>query len=70
MNLGTVDSSLHTQPGISIPYDDPLSDAVSKSLSTISFGTSVLTSNGGSEMPNLIIDSGSTTSVLNLIVYR
>ena len=70
MNLGTLDTSLHTQPGITIPYDDSFSDAVSKSLSSISFGNVVLTSSGWSEMPDLIIDSGSTTSVLNQNIYQ
>lgn len=70
MNLGTLDTSLHTQPGIAILYDDSFSDAVSKSLSSISFGNVVLTSSGWSEMPDLIIDSGSTTSVLNQNIYQ
>lgn len=70
MNLGMLDTSLHTQPGIAIPYDDSFSDAVSRSLSSISFGNVVLTSSGGSEMPDLIIDSGSTTSVLNHNIYQ
>jgi hypothetical protein len=70
MNVGNIDTSLHTQPGITISYDDSFSDAVSKSLSSISFGKVVLTSNGGSEMPDLIIDSGSTTSVLNQNIYQ
>ena len=46
MNIGTVDSSLHTQTGINIPYDDAITDTISKSLGAISIGQFTITSNG------------------------
>jgi hypothetical protein len=70
MNIGTIDSSLHTQPGVVIPYDTPSGDTISSSLSTISLGGTVLTTQGGAELPQLIIDSGSTTSSLSQNLYQ
>lgn len=48
MNIGTLDNSLHSQPGIVIPYDTPSGDTISNALSTISIGNSVLTTQGSS----------------------
>lgn len=70
MNIGSVDTSLHSQSGITIPYDDATTDTISSSLSTIAFGSAVLTSSGSSEMPQLIIDSGATASILSANMYQ
>lgn len=70
MNIGAVDNSLHTQSGIVVPYDTPSGDTVSNSLTTISFGSNVLTTQGSSELPQLIIDSGSTTSSISQNLYQ
>lgn len=47
MNLGSVDTSLHTQPGISVAYDGANSDSISNHVGAISMGGKVISENGG-----------------------
>lgn len=47
MHIGNTNSSLHTQPPIFVPYDDPSGDDhIANSLSTIAFGDIILINNG------------------------
>lgn len=70
MVFGGVDAAMHTRPPIVVPYDSPSADTISKSISEMKIGDTVIYSNAGQAMPDIIIDSGSTTSVLDRKTYN
>lgn len=67
LNIGSVDTSLHTQPGIIVNYDAPGIDLVGKHLS-ISLGQFPMAATGSYSF--IIIDSGTTTSVFNTATFN
>jgi hypothetical protein len=64
MAIGGLNESLHTLPPVAISYNHQDSDMVGLQLGRISMGSTVLHRNASALMPSLILDSGSTTSVL------
>lgn len=67
MNIGTVDNSLHTQPGVTVNYDGPGTDSVSHSLNSITLGQFPIAAAGS--LPGIIIDSGTTTSIFTTATF-
>lgn len=67
LNIGSVDTSLHTQPGVTVHYDVPGLDLVGKNMS-LSLGQFPLAEAG--TYPFFVIDSGTTTSVLTTATFN
>lgn len=67
LNIGSVDTSLHTQPGVTVNYDAPGIDLVGKQLS-LSLGQFPLAATGSHSF--IIIDSGTTTSIFNIATFN
>ena len=65
MIVGGVDTNSHTKPAVVLNYNDLNSDFVSKSLTLLKIGETVINYNAGVVMHDLIIDSGSSGSLLD-----
>lgn len=68
LNIGSVDNSLHTQPGVTVNYDGPDTDSVGKSLNSITLGKFPIAASG--LYSGIIIDSGTTTSIFNNATFN
>ena len=65
MVIGGVDNSLHTQPGVTFSYDNASTDYFGRSLGRVRLGDQIIHENGGQLMPDIIIDSGASASLLD-----
>ena len=65
MVIGGVDSSSHTKSAAILNYNDLSKDFISKSLTVLKIGDTVINYNAGAVMHDLIIDSGSSASLLD-----
>ena len=69
MIIGGIDASIHTQPPATIPYNNAHQDVVSQSLTEIKIGDTLIHTNAGWVMHDLIIDSGSSGSLIDQKTY-
>lgn len=65
MVVGGIDASLHTQPPVTVSYNGQFQDLISQSLTQLKIGQTIINYNAGAVMHDLIIDSGSSGSLLD-----